>query len=196
MTEDTPRTASTGKLGVRTELLRAREASATPTVSVAASDFFGPQVRTAHAGERMIPTILAGKTMRVIGDLDQPHSWTYVPDLAAAMITAALDRKLWNRFLFAPTGPALTQRELIATFAAAAGVPVPKSAAIPVWALKAVGVVHGDTRELAETAYQFARPFVMDSTQSERLLGLAPTPMAQAAEQTVQWWRGELASAA
>jgi len=60
ITEDTPREARDGKLGVRTELLRQREASDTATVSVAASDFFGPRVLMAHAGERMVPTILSG----------------------------------------------------------------------------------------------------------------------------------------
>ena len=60
ITEDLPRTATTGKLGVRTELLAQRDASATPTVSVAASDFYGPLVRNAHAGERLVPTVLAG----------------------------------------------------------------------------------------------------------------------------------------
>ena len=64
MTEEAPRTASTGKLGVRTELIAQRDASATPTVSVAASDFYGPRVRTSHAGERLVPTVLAGRTMR------------------------------------------------------------------------------------------------------------------------------------
>src|SRR5687768_2044897 len=89
MTEDLPRAATGGKLGVRTELLAQREASATPTVSVAASDFYGPMVKMAHAGERLVPTVLAGRTMRVVGSLDQPHSFTYVPDLAAAMVAAA-----------------------------------------------------------------------------------------------------------
>lgn len=195
MAENTPRSASTGKLGIRAELLRARENSATPTISVAASDFFGPHVRGAHAGERMVPTILDGKTMRVVGSLDQPHSFTYVPDLAAAMVAAAADREVWNSFLFAPTAPAVTQREMIAAFAAAARVPIPKCSAIPAWALDAVGLVHGDTRELAETAYQFTRPFVMDSSNSERLLGLAPTPLADAAAETVRWWQDLRAAA-
>jgi len=192
MTEDTPRAAPAGKLGVRTQLLAAREASTTPTVSVAASDFFGPRVRTAHAGERMVPTILAGKTMRVVGSLDQPHSFTYVPDLAAAMITAAATPELWNSFLHAPTAEPVTQRELIEALAKAARVPVPKLATIPAWTLKAVGLVNGDSRELAETAYQFARPFVLDSARSEQRLGLRPTPFGEAVQATVDWWRGEL----
>ena len=189
MTETTPRHADFGKAAVRVELLRARERSATPTVSVAASDFYGPLVRQAHAGERMVPTVLAGRTMRVLGDADVPHSWTYVPDLAAAMIRAARDTTLWNSVLHAPTAAPLTQRQLVTQYAEAAGVPVPKVATIPAGLLRAVGVVHRDTREMAEMSYQFTRPFVLDSSASEARLGLAPTPLAEGIGATVAWWR-------
>src|SRR3954466_8431560 len=60
ITEDLPRDATSGKLGVRADLLRARAASPTATVSVVASDFYGPLVRMAHAGERLVPEVLAG----------------------------------------------------------------------------------------------------------------------------------------
>lgn len=189
ITEDTPRNARDGKLGVRSELLRQRADSATPTVSVAASDFFGPHALMAHAGERMVPKILAGKTVRVMAALDVPHSFTYVPDLAAAMIAAAADPARWNTVLHAPTGPALTQREMVHAFAVAAGVDDPRVGVLPAWLIRAAGRVHGETRELAETLYQFERPFVLDSARSERLLGLAPTPLPEAASATVAWWR-------
>ena len=184
-----PRAATTGKLGVRTDLLAQREASATPTVSVAASDFYGPLVRNAHAGERMVPTVLAGRTMRVLGSLDQPHSFTYVPDLAAAMITAAGREDLWNTFLHAPTAPAVTQRRLVELTAQTAGVPVPRMSVIPPWVLRASGVVSREMRELAETSYMFTDPFVLDSSASEARLDLAPTPMDVGLAATVTWWR-------
>ena len=183
ITEDLPRAATTGKQGVRTELLRARAASATPTVSVAASDFFGPLVRSAHAGERMVPAVLAGRTIRVLGSADQPHSFTYVPDLAAAMVRAAASPQLWG------LGAARTHRagrspsgEMVAALAEAAGVPVPRVGSIPVGLLQAVGVVHRDTRELAELGFQFSRPFVLDSARSEALLGLQPHPVRRRPE--------------
>lgn len=195
ITELTPRSATTGKLGVRAELLRARDRSATPTVSVAASDFFGPHALTAHGGERMVATVLAGRTVRVMGALDVPHSFTYVPDLAAAMIAAADDRALWNSVLHAPTGPAPTQRQMVQAVADAAGIADPKVGVLPGWALRAAGRVHGPTRELAEMLYQFERPFVMDSSRSERQLGLAPTPLPEAMATTVAWWRQRQATA-
>ena len=196
ITEATPRTATTGKLGVRTELLAQRDASATPTVSVAASDFYGPLVRNAHAGERMVPTVLAGRTMRVVGSLDQPHSFTYVPDLAAAMIAAAARPDLWNSVLHAPTAAPVTQRRLVALVAEAAGVRAPRVSSIPVPVLGAVGLVSRQVKEMAETGYMFAKPFVMDSSASEERLGFGPTPLVDGLSRTVEWWRAEEAEAA
>lgn len=90
----------------------------------------------AHAGERMVPLVLKGKTVQVVGSADQLHSFTYVPDLAAAMIAAARRPDLWNSVLHAPTNPALTQRGLATAYATAAGLPAPKVTAIPGWVVR------------------------------------------------------------
>lgn len=191
MTEEGPREARGGKRGVRTELLEARAASATDTASVVASDFFGPRVRTSHAGERMVKPVLAGRSLMVIGNAGLPHSFTYVPDLAAAMIRAAQDPALWNRVWHAPTGPALSQRKMAEAFAAAAGARTPRVAGIPGWALQMMAAFSPGVRELAETLYQFEHPFVMDSRASEAAMGLRPTPLNEAAAATVAWWRNQ-----
>ncbi|SEJ36535.1 Nucleoside-diphosphate-sugar epimerase [Arthrobacter sp. yr096] len=189
MTEAGPRTATGGKRGIRTALLAARQAHAANTVSVVAGDFFGPRVKMAHAGERMVTPILAGKAVQFIGSTNQPHSFTYVPDLAAAMIAAAQQPELWNTVLHAPTGPAVTQRDMALAHAEAAGAAAPKVSAVPGWVLRVAGIFSTDMRELAELLYQFERSFVMDSSQSQKLLGLEPTPLAEAAEATMTWWR-------
>ncbi|WP_159622381.1 NAD-dependent epimerase/dehydratase family protein [Ruania rhizosphaerae] len=189
MTESGYGWASGGKLGVRSDLLAARGAHSTPTVSVAASDFYGPRVRTAHAGERLVPTVLAGRRLWLVGSLDQPHSFTYVPDLTRAMIAAAGREELWNTFLLAPTAPPVTQRELVAQVARAGEVAVPRTGAIPVGLMRALGMVSSEMRELAETGYMFDRPFVVDSSRSEGLLGQEPTPLAEGLKETVRWWK-------
>jgi len=191
MKEAGPRTAKGGKRGVRTKLLAARDASPANTVSVVAGDFFGPRVRTSHAGERVVPTVLAGRKLWVIGSADQPHSFTYVPDLAAAMIHAAETPSLWNKVWHAPTGPAVTQRQLATAFTEAGGVEAPKMGAIPGWALRPMGVFSKDFREVAEMLYQFEQPFVMDSAASEAAFGMRPTPLPVAAAATAAWWRAQ-----
>lgn len=157
MTEQSPRTATTGKRAVRAELLAARTASDTPTVSVVARDFFGPYTFNAHAGERMLTAVLGATLLLAMGSADQSHSFTYVPDLAGA-------------------------------YAAAAGLPAPKVGNLPGWLIRAAGLVHAPTRELAEMLYQFDGAFVLDSTHTEQMLGLTPTPLPEAAAATVAWW--------
>lgn len=191
MTEGSPREAQGGKRGVRALLLKARAASPTDTVSVVAGDFFGPRVLASHAGERMVPAVLAGKRVMVVGSADHPHSFTYVPDLAAAMVRAAQTPSAWNRVWHAPTGPAITQRQLATAFTEAGGVPAPKIGAVPGWLLRTMGLFSSGTRELAEMLYQFELPFVMDSRASEAGLGLHPTPLPEAAAATVAWWRAQ-----
>ncbi|WP_278259017.1 hypothetical protein [Nocardioides convexus] len=66
------------------------------------------------------------------------------------MVRAAQSPESWDSVLHAPTAPALTQREAIGAFAAAGDVPAPKVGAIPAGLLRAIGLVHRDTRELAE----------------------------------------------
>ncbi|MGW0249180.1 NAD-dependent epimerase/dehydratase family protein [Nocardia goodfellowii] len=189
ITEDMPRTADFGKPGVRTDLVRAREAHATPTISVGAADFLGPYVRNSLSGEQLFGPIVAGKKAKTLGRLDVPHSFTYVPDLAAAMIRAAADESLWNSFLHAPSAPAVTQGELIDLIGRAAGVGKPQVMALSPWMLKAIGLVSPAMRELAEMSYQGSAPFVLDSSASEKRLDLRPTPLDVAVAATVDWWK-------
>lgn len=186
--EDSPRDATFRKLGVRTELLAARDAHATPTVSVAASDFYGPRVLTSHMGERVIAPILAGKPIRVVASAGLPHSFTYVPDLAAAMITAAASPSMWNTVLHAPTAPAVSQRSMIEMFSAAAGLTAPKVGVIPAWVMRALRLVPGPMKELGDTLYQFRYPYVLDSSRSESILGQQPTSLVDGTAATMAWW--------
>lgn len=74
--------------------------------------------------------------------------------------------------------------------AAAAGTGV-KVTTIPHIALSALGLVMPVMRELKETWYQFAEPFVTDSTLTETTFGLTATGLAEGAAATVQWWRDQ-----
>ena len=186
MTEDLPRAATDGKLGVRTELLAQREASATPTVSVAASDFYGPLVRSRTRASALVPTVLAGRTMRVVGSPDQPHSFTYVPDLAAAMIAAAARpgavELVPPRAHRARAHPA----RLVELVAGRGRRARPEDVGAPGCRCSArVGTGLARHARAGRDGYMFARPFVMDSSASEQRLGLAPTPLADGVARTV-----------
>lgn len=186
ITETSPITAIAGKPGVRAELLAARAAAPAPTVSMVASDYFGPGAgANAHAGDRMLGAVLSGSTVRPVGSVDQPHSWTFLPDLAAAMIAAADLPEEPNRLLLAPTAAARTQRQLVADYAVAAGRPVPRISPLPTPLLRAVGLVNPGIAGVVEMIELFTQPLVMDSTATEQLLGVTATLWDEAINATV-----------
>jgi len=199
MREDTPLATTETKGRVRAamwqQLADRTAAGDLRATEVRASDYLGPRATgDTHAGDRLLVPVLRGTVARPVGDPDQPHSWTYLPDLVAAMAAAARTQAAWGRPVLAPTNAPLTFRELANLLADTAGTTTPRIAPVPRAALAAVGLVHPVLREVGRMQYQFVEPFVMDSTASQSLLGLAPTPWNQVARETVDWWRTHLAA--
>ncbi len=192
MTADLPLAAPGVKGRVRAEMFEqarsAYEAGQAKTVEVRASDYIGPGAES-HMGERVVPRVLAGKSVKVIGAVDQPHSWTYPDDVATLAVACGSDPAAWGRAWHVPTNAARTQQQVVADFAAAAGVPTPKVSAYPRWLLRAMGVFSPMIRELRETTYQFEAPFVLDSSASQEHFGLAPTSWSTIIDATVASYR-------
>lgn len=170
------------------ELLQAHADGRLLSTLARASDFFGPGVRDAGMGERVVPKVIAGKKVSVLGSLDAPHSLSYIPDVARTLITIAADERAWGKPWHVPNAPAATQREAVAMLAEAAGTNV-KVSAIPRLVLSGLGMFVPMMRELKETWYQFAEPFVTDSTLTETTFGLSATPLDAVCAATIAWWR-------
>ncbi|MFD7450879.1 NAD-dependent epimerase/dehydratase family protein [Kitasatospora sp. NPDC059827] len=194
MTEDLPLAATGPKGRVRAaawEQARAlHEAGRIRAVEVRASDFFGPGVTEGgHLASRAVPALLRGRPVAVLGDPDAPHSWTYLPDVARAMVEVAGEERAWGRPWHVPTAPALPVRTMVERLTAEAGTdPVPVRRLSPVL-LAAGGLVSPLLRELRETRYQFDRPFVVDSTAYEAAFTVRATPLDEQLAATVAWWR-------
>ncbi|MFM2077019.1 MAG: hypothetical protein RJA49_909 [Actinomycetota bacterium] len=192
MREGDPLLATGTKGAVRArmarELLEAHAAGRLRATLARASDFYGPGVRDASLGERVVPNVLKGKRVSLLGRLDIPHSVSYMPDVVTTMVTIALDERAWGSAWHVPSGPAVSQRMVVQAFADAAGTTV-KAGAVPKAAITALGVVSPQMAGLKEVWYQFARPWVMDATLTEQTFGLRATPLADGAAATVAWWR-------
>lgn len=198
MTEDLPLAASGTKGKVRARMwndaLAAHRAGRVRATEVRGSDFFGPGMgEQSMFADRFIAPILAGKTVRVPADPDQPHSVTYLPDVARALAVAATDERAWGRPWHVPTGPALSIRRFAERVAALAGAPAARVTAIPHVVIRAAGLFSPLLRELEETRHQFVRPFVVDSSAFETTFGVAPTPTDDALRETIAWWRARSA---
>ena len=196
MTEDSPLRSTETKGRVRAgmwlEARRRHEAGVLRATEVRGSDYLGPGAEEhAHAGPRMLRPLLAGRTLRPVGSADEPHTWTYLPDFAAALAAAARTEGAWGHAWHVPSPEPLTMRELAARLADAAGAPEPRISPLPIGMLRMLGLVSPPLRETARMGYQFTEPFVMESAVSQAALGLAPTPWPQIIDETHRAWRSE-----
>ena len=172
------------------ELLEAHAAGRLRGTLARASDFYGPQVVGSALGERVVPRVLVGKKVSLLGALDVPHSISYMGDVAKVLVTIAEDERAWGKPWHVPNAAAPTQREAVNALATAAGTTV-KVSAVPKLALSALGLFVPTMRELKETWYQFAEPWVTDSTLTEQTFGLSATSLQDGAAATVAWWRNQ-----
>lgn len=189
MTEATPQAATGRKGAVRARMWRdalaAHDAGRVRAAEVRASDYVGPGAGSV-LGERVVPNVLGGKGVWLPGRADRLHTWSFTRDVARMAVIAGGDEKAWGRAWHAPSGPPRTQREAIEDLARAAGLaPVPVRT-LPAVAMRAAGLVSPLIRELAETEYQFAEDFVMDSTAAQLTFGLEPTPWNQVLDETLR----------
>ena len=178
MTEQLPLAATTVKGRVRADMWReasaAHQAGRVRAFEVRGSDYLCPGSQSLF-GDRTMRPLLAGRTVRLLGDLDQPHSWTSPVDVARTVVRLAADERAWGSAWHVPSAPPRTQREVVGDLAAAAGV-TPRVAAVSRAVLRLGGVFSPLLRELPEMLYEFDRPFVLDSRAAERTFDLAATP--------------------
>jgi nucleoside-diphosphate-sugar epimerase len=193
MTEDLPLAATTVKGRTRAamtaELLAAAEAGRVRLAIGRASDFFGPGVTQGSTlGERVFGNALAGRRADFIGNPDLPHTYSYVPDIAAGLATLGTDPRAAGQIWHLPGPQTVTTRALLDLVAGEVGHPVAVRS-LPKLAVRALGLVNPMLRELAEMAYEFDEPFVLDTSKYQTAFGAAGTPLAGAIAATVAWYR-------
>jgi nucleoside-diphosphate-sugar epimerase len=193
MAEDLPLAATTVKGRARAamthELLAAAEAGRVRIAIGRASDFFGSGVTESTLGERVFANALAGKRADFLGNPDLPHTYSYVPDIAAGLATLGTDDRAAGGVWHLPGPETVTTREVLALIAGEVGHPVAVRT-MPKLLVRALGRVNPMMRGLSEMAYEFEEPFVLDTSKYQATFGEAGTPLASAIAATVAWYRG------
>ena len=169
---------------VRAELLAARAAHRAITISIVAGDVYGPTASSGGSVARatIIDPVRAGRPAIVLANPGQPHSFTHLGDLAAAMIHAAGHADelapAGDRVLHAPTADPVTATALATLVAQQAGRPAARVWGVPRWPVRVAGWFHPVLRELANQSYLWHRPAVLlPGVLTER--GLRTTELAQ-----------------
>ncbi|GIE31930.1 NAD-dependent epimerase [Actinoplanes italicus] len=197
MTENLPYAATDTKGRIRAAMARSLlERHRTGDLDVVlgrAGDYYGPHGVNSVAGQTLFGTALTGAKATVIGSLDQPHSWSYLPDVAAALIRLADTPHAGGRAWHLPVAEPLTQRELITLVYQTAG-HRPRMAALPGPVHRAIATFHPMLRELYGTRHQFTHSFTVDWSRYATEIGpFTPTPHADAVRATLDWFRSSSA---
>jgi len=195
LTEDRSYNAHTKKGQLRgrmaRELLASHVAGRVEVAIGRASDYFGPRGGAqSNLGDRVFAAALAGKTATVLGDPDQPHTYTYIPDIGEALAVLGEHPDAPGQVWHVPNDPdTRTTRQLVDIVYQQAGQPRTKLRAVPPLMLRALGLFNPTVRELAEMQYQFEEPFIVDSSKITTKLGVHATPIDQALNTTLATYR-------
>ena len=144
----------------------------TRTIVLRAGDFFG-------GGRGAWMDLVIAKELRqgrvtYPGPLDVVHEWTYLPDLAAALVRLAAIRETLGRFeTFGFAGHAVTGREFIGAIAKATGRRL-EVKRMGWWLIHGLRPFLALPRELSEIAYLWQEPHRIAGDKLEAAIGKTP----------------------
>ncbi len=192
--EDLPYAAIGHKGKVRAEmatmLLEAHKAGHVQATMGRASDFFGPRVINAGFGEMFFKPALAGKTVNMIGNLDLPHTFSYIKDYAAALIVLSENDSAFGRAWHIPNAETITAKEMVKLIEAELGKPI-KVRPSGKGMVSFLGLFVPMIREVKEMMYTFEKPYIVEHKQFAEHFDLKTTPTNEAVKETVAWYKAQ-----
>jgi nucleoside-diphosphate-sugar epimerase len=147
-------------------------------------DFYGPDVEKSFL-QGAITAAIRGGAANMIGPLDRPHEFVFVPDVGPVVARLVDTAAAWGRVWHLAGAGVTTQRALVDEIGRQVGRPV-KVRAAGKWMLRIVGLFNQFMREMVEMHYLLTEPVIMDDTALQALIGpIAKTPYAEGIRQTL-----------
>jgi nucleoside-diphosphate-sugar epimerase len=192
VSEDMPYLAHTKKGKVRSEMssavMEAHRAGRVRAAIGRASNFFGPDDKavTSYA----IRPALAGKSINLLGRIDQLHTFSYTADFGKLLATLGTREEALGQIWFTPSPAPVTQLGLVKLLEDELGRKV-KFIAAGKMMLSLLGLFIPDLRESVEMLYEWNKPFIMNSSKAEKAFGWKGTALKDAMRATVDWIKEE-----
>jgi nucleoside-diphosphate-sugar epimerase len=170
-----------------TTLMKAHGAGRVRATIGRASDFYGPHARQSKVGAGVFARALTGKPAQAVGDLDALHTYTFIDDFAAGLVTLAERNEALGEVWHIPSAETITTRQFIDLVFNQVHKPARLQVA-PKVVIRLLGLVIPPVRAVNETLYQSERPWVVDHGKFARAFGGQPTPHAKAIAETINWF--------
>jgi len=193
MTEETPFNPSSRKGEIRaqiaTMLLDEIKAGSLRALIARSADFYGPAARTSIANILVVDKLARRERAAWLVNDSVPHSFTFTPDAGKSLAMLAASEGSWNQTWHVPTAAQPpTGREFIRLAATRLGVE-PRYRVLSPFMLKLAGVFNSDVRELGEMLYQYASPYVFDSTKFTKAFSFEATDYGAGIERTTSTYQ-------
>lgn len=156
-----------------------------------ASNFFGPGVLASTAGQRMFGPAVQGQAAEGIGNIDLPHTHTFIDDFGKALVVLGERPEALGQIWHVPSAETLTTRQFIRLIFEELGLP-PKISVIGSGKMWLGSLFMPAARGMLEMMYEFETPFVVDHSKFTRAFGDHATPHRAAIKQTVAWYRAHV----
>jgi nucleoside-diphosphate-sugar epimerase len=193
MTEVTPFEPCSRKgeirAGIAEQLKNEWKAGNLTAMIARSADFYGPYAKTGIPNAMVFDPLCAGKSAMCLVNDSQPHSYTYTPDAARALMTLAESNASWNQTWHLPTGAnPLTGKQFIERSAEALKVK-PKYRVLSRPTVKMVGWFNPIVGEVYEMLYQNDSPYLFDSSKFAGVFGYMATPYEEGIAATAVSYR-------
>lgn len=177
---DTPHTARDHLGKLRVDMEASYRASGLRCIIMRAGDYIDTEASGNWFDQMIAPPLKRG-VLRYPGDLDTPHAWAFLPDLAEATVAVAEQRDKLPVFAdIAFPGYTLTGHEMAALCAQALERPV-RAARMSWLPLQLTRPFWGMAKHLMSMRYLWSKPHHLDGTEFAALVpGFVPTDPVRA----------------
>jgi len=197
MTEETPYHPISKKGEVRAEIAKLLEEEMAKgnikAIIARAADLYGPYGSTATSIPRMMvfDRLMQHKRAQWMVDVNQPHSYTYIPDCADGLYLLANDDVAWNQVWHLPThSPAIDGKSFIRIAAHELGVEA-KYSLLTKPLMKMGKLFSKIAAEAYEMLYQNEFPYYFDSSKFNNHFNYSPTTYQEGIKETIHWLKQE-----
>ena len=184
--EDHPRRPHTFKGRMRKEqeeiLMAAHRDGRINATVLRLPDFYGPGV-TASLLHGAAVAAVEGGTADMLGPLERPHEFVFVPDVGPVVMQLAAAPGAWGKVWHLAGAGVTTQRAMVTEIERQTGAPLKLRVAGKTM-LRVLGLFNRMMREMVEMNYLLTEPLIMDDSALQGLIGpVRKTPYQEGVRQ-------------
>jgi nucleoside-diphosphate-sugar epimerase len=175
ITPDFPLAATGPKGRARARVWEEAAASGVKVTEVRAAQFYGAGAFSVFS--LMVQRqVMEGRLVLVPQELDVPHSYSAIGDTARTLVAASRNEQAYGRAWHVPTST-LSVRGLAVRLAELSGAPEPRMEAMTERDLTLLAFTEPFWAEMHEVLTKPGHPFVIDYSETEKILGVSATPV-------------------